>query len=77
MGQMPTLYPATLARETGSCCTNLAAPTVTCRWRERGRESQAEKTVSLGEKTQPVLKGWKELKLEVRNGMESSTLGTE
>lgn len=69
---MPTLYPVTLAREAGSYCTNLAAPTVTCRWRERGRESQADKTVSLGERTQPGLKGWKELRLEVGNGTESS-----
>lgn len=46
----------TLARETGSHCTNLAAPTVTCRWRERGRESQAEETVSRGGRIQSALK---------------------
>lgn len=30
----------TLATETGSYCTNLAAPTITCRWRERRRETR-------------------------------------
>lgn len=54
----------TLTGETGSYCTNLAAPTVTCRWRERGRESQAEEAVS-GREDSTGLKripsfGWKE-----------------